>query len=681
MRRTILLSLLALAPCTLTAQEDRNLLQLAEVFELEHAVNPQFSPDGRFIAYQRSSFDIMKDRSTSRIWIFDLQAGTHRPLSSGLGSESSPVWGPRDSNELLFVASDGRRSQIHKRFMDSGEVVRLTTVQKSPSGMRWSPDQTRIVFSMAVPEQRKPMIQLPGKPEGATWAAPAKVITDLQYRSDGGGYIEPGHQHLFMIPADGGTPRQLTSGDWDHGGDFCFTPDGEFILLGANRREDSDYVPNDSEVWELNLADGSMRALTERFGPDRSPRISPDGETIAYVGFEDRFQGHQQNELWLMPRAGGTPRLLTGDLDRGISAHRWTADGKGILFQYDDEGHSKVAHIDLEGKLTGLAEDLGGNSLGRPYSGGSFTAANDGRIVFTATTPERPADLVLRDTDGTTRQLTALNEDLLGHKTLGATEEFWCESSHDGRRVQGWIVTPPDFDPSKKYPLILEIHGGPFSNYGWRFSTEIQLFAAAGYVVLYTNPRGSTSYGEEFANLIHHNYPSQDYDDLMTCVDTVLAKGYVDAERLFITGGSGGGVLTSWSIGKTDRFRAAVVAKPVINWYSFVLTADSTAFFYKYWFPGLPWEHERHYMSRSPLSLVGNVTTPTMVLTGEVDYRTPMSESEQYYAGLKLNKVDAALVRIQEASHGIAARPSNLMRKIAYILHWFDSHDRADEDR
>ena len=274
----------------------------------------------------------------------------------------------------------------------------------------------------------------------------------------------------------------------------------------------------------------------------------------------------------------------------------------------------------------------------------------------------------------TIKRLTEVNQDLFEHKKLGEVEEIWYESSFDQRKVQGWICKPPNFDPNKKYPLLLEIHGGPFANYGWRFSAEVQLYAAAGYVVLYTNPRGSTSYGKEFGNLIHHNYPGQDYDDLMSGVDAVINKGYIDPDNLFITGGSGGGVLTAWSIGKTNRFKAAVVAKPVINWYSFVLHADNIGFFDKYWFPDYPWKAQDHYMKRSPISLVGNVKTPTLLLTGEQDYRTPISETEQYYAALKLQKVDAAMVRIQQSGHGIANRPSNLIAKVSYILGWFDKY-------
>jgi acylaminoacyl-peptidase len=323
-----------------------------------------------------------------------------------------------------------------------------------------------------------------------------------------------------------------------------------------------------------------------------------------------------------------------------------------------------------------LTENVGGLSIGRPYGGGQFSVAENGRFAFTLSRPDRPADLAVGSRGNEAKQLTSLNEDLFGHKELGEVEEIWYDSSYDVRKIQGGICKPPGFDPSKKYPLILEIHGGPFANYGDRFSAEVQLYAAAGYVVLYTNPRGSTSYGEEFGNLIHHAYPSQDYDDLISGVDAVIAKGYVDENNLFVTGGSGGGVLSAWIVGKTDRFRAAVVAKPVINWYSFVLTSDNISFYWQYWFPGYPWDNLEHYMKRSPLSLVGNVTTPTMLLTGESDFRTPMAESEQYYSALRLRKVPTALVRIPGASHGIANRPSQLMAKVAHILEWFEMYKK-----
>ena len=324
-----------------------------------------------------------------------------------------------------------------------------------------------------------------------------------------------------------------------------------------------------------------------------------------------------------------------------------------------------------DGKTVRLADNLGSNATGRPYArAGSFSVANNGTIAFCTTTTERPGDLSRLLVDGRIEQLTKLNEDILGHKKLGKVNELICKSSYDGRQIQGWVITPPDFDPQKKYPMILEIHGGPFSAYGDVFSAELQLMASAGFVVLYTNPRGSTSYGQDFANQIHHNYPGQDYDDLMSCVDELLKQGYVDEQKMYVTGGSGGGVLTAWIVGKTDRFKAAVVAKPVINWYSFALTSDGYNFFYKYWFPGFPWDHAEHYMKRSPISLVGNVTTPTMLLTGEVDYRTPMSESEQYYQALKLRQIDTAQVRVpgRVARHCLAPESPDSQSRLHFEM-------------
>jgi acylaminoacyl-peptidase len=345
-----------------------------------------------------------------------------------------------------------------------------------------------------------------------------------------------------------------------------------------------------------------------------------------------------------------------------------------LYFQFDDKGTTKIGRVTLDGKVDTVAEGVGGVTLDRPYASGSFSVSDDGTVAFTQTQPDCPAEVAVRRRDSEQRRLTSLNANVLGHRTLGKVEEIWYKSSYDGRSIQGWIVHPPHFDPQKKYPLILEIHGGPFSNYGPRFAADMQLYAAAGYVVFYANPRGSTGYGEDFANLIHHQYPGYDYDDLMAGVDAVLKRGSIDAQNLFVTGGSGGGILTSWVVGKTNRFRAAVAAKPAINWYSFVLVSDMYPLFVRNWFPGAPWEHAEHYLKRSPLSLVGQVTTPTMLLTGEADYRTPMSEAEQFYQALKLRKVDTALVRVPGASHDIAARPSHLIAKVAYVLKWFDTH-------
>lgn len=650
-----------------------------DVFQLEYASDPQISPDGKKVVYVRNFFDIMKDHRRSNLWIINYDGSDHRPLTSGHQNDSSPRWSP-DGTRLLFVSSRERSTQLYVRWMDSGQTAKLTNLTKSPRGVVWSPDGRWIAFTMLVPQPSKPFAKMPDKPKGAEWAKPARVIEKLMYRADGAGYLEDGYTQLFVLPTEGGTPRQITSGPYNHGSTPAWTPDSRALVFSANRHENWEYDPLNSEIYEVSLVDRTIKPLTQHRGPDTNPVISSDGKWIAYLAFDDRQQGYQVTKLYTMNRDGSGSRLISGELDRDVRRPVWSRDGRGIYFQYDDEGNTKIGYVSLNGKVQILAHNLGGTSIGRPYGGGSFSVSPKGSFAYTQSRPEYPADVAVgRKGDTNIRRITKLNDDLFGYKKLGGVEEIWYESSFDGRRIQGWIVKPPQFKPSEKYPLILEIHGGPFANYGARFSAENQLYAAEGYVVLYTNPRGSSSYGEEFGNLIHHNYPGEDYDDLMSGVDAVIERGYVDDDNLFVTGGSGGGVLTSWIVGKTDRFRAAVVAKPVINWYSFVLTADRYNFFYKYWFPGFPWDYPEQYLKRSPLSLVGNVTTPTMLLTGEADYRTPMSESEQYYQALKLRKVDTALVRIPDASHGIASRPSNLIAKVLHILKWFEKYGSRED--
>ena len=665
---------LAPAPAPAPAQTGQR-FEPIDVFHLEYASDPQMAPDGRRVVYVRNGFDIQKDRRRSQLWIVSADGSDPYALTAGAANASSPRWSP-DGTRLAYLASEEGSTQIWLRWMDTGHEAALSHLTEPPGDLTWSPDGRWIAFSARVPDEPvEPIARMPRKPDGADWGPPIRVIEEMHYRADGRGYLEDGYRHIFVLPAEGGTPRQLTSGSFHHGGRFAWTPDGSAIVFSANRHDDWEFQPRNSEIYEVSVTDGSIRALTDRNGPDHSPALSPDGRRIVYLGFDDRYQGYQVTRLYVMNRDGGGKRLVTGDFDRDVEDPVWDRNGRGLYFQYDDRGNTKIGYVSLRGgEVKDLARDVGGLSLGRPYSGGQFSVAPNGWFAFTHSRPGHPADVAVARDGSRVRRLTRLNDDLLGHKTLGAVEEIWYESSHDGRRIHAWIVKPPGFEPGKKYPLILEIHGGPFANYGDRFAAELQLYAAAGYVVLYTNPRGSTSYGEEFGNLIHHAYPSHDYDDLISGVDAAIAKGYVDERRLFVTGGSGGGVLTAWIVGKTDRFRAAVVQKPVINWYSFVLTSDGPGFFYRYWFPGLPWENLEHYMARSPLSLVGNVKTPTMLITGEVDYRTPISETEQYYTALKLRKVPAAMVRVPDASHGIANRPSNLIAKVAHVLGWFERH-------
>lgn len=665
----------------LTAQSKKELPKTStfepiDVFQLEYVSDPQISPEGRNVFFVRNFKDIMTDGNRSNIWSSSFDGTSIYPITTGNQNDYSPRLAP-NGYQLLYISTKDGKPQLYLNWLANGAETKLTNLTESPSNISWSPDGKWIAFLMNVPFETKPLVSLPAKPDGANWETPPKYIDQMKFKADGAGFLKNVRKQLFVLSVDGGTPRQMTFGDYEVSGTPEWSIGGASILITSNRNKEREMDPRNSEIYEVNVNSGKVSALTKRHGPDSNPKISPDGKSIAYLGNDENYDGYQVTHLYIMTRNGQSSKCITCKFDRDVENINWSKDGLNVYFQYNDEGNTKIAISDLNGKVTDLAKNVGGLSIGRPYSGGQYSVAENGKFAFTHSTPDHPADLATGDSKSKkVNRLTRLNDDLFSHKKLGEVEEIWYESSFDKRKVQGWICKPPNFDPAKKYPLILEIHGGPFANYGDRFSAEVQLFAAAGYVVFYANPRGSTSYGKEFGNLIHHNYPSQDYDDLMSGVDAVIKKGYIDEKNLMVTGGSGGGVLTSWIVGKTNRFRAAVVAKPVINWYSFVLYADGPAFFYKYWFPGKPWDHTEHYMKRSPISLVGNVKTPTMLLTGEQDYRTPMGESEQYYAALKLNNVETALVRIQGAGHGIAAKPSNLMAKVVYILGWFERYKK-----
>jgi dipeptidyl aminopeptidase/acylaminoacyl peptidase len=645
-----------------------------DLFNLEVATDPQISPDGRTIAYVRKSNDIMTDKARQTIWLVDVAGGQQRPLLAGAGSYSSPRWSP-DGSRLAYIGGDGASTQLYVRWIASGESARITGLPDSPGSIAWSPDGRRIGYSMFIPDEGPKLGLAPDKPEGAKWADPLQVIDAVTYRADGAGYLKPGYNQIFWVPSDGGAPTQLTFGALNAGGgQISWSPDGRAILFSANLSQNWEREPVDSEIYRVGIDGGAPVGLTSRKGPDAAPAVSPDGRHIAFIGFDDRQLGYQNTRLSVMNLDGSDKRGLTGSLDRSVGSPIWSADSRAIYVQVEDKGTNEVKRVGLDGSIRDVATGLTGSGLDRPYAGGEYSVARNGAVAVTIGDALHPSDIGVT-TGGGIRRLTSLNASLLGAKVLGQPQKLPVTSSFDQRPIDAWMITPPDFDPTKKYPLILEIHGGPFAAYGPSFSTDDQLYASAGYVVLYTNPRGSTSYGEGFANQIDKNYPSHDYDDLMSAVDAAIATGHVDPNQLFVTGGSGGGVLTAWIVGKTDRFRAAATQKPVINWTSFGLTSDGATFYAPYWFAKKPWEDPMGYWARSPLSLVGNVKTPTLVVVGSEDYRTPDSEAEQYYEALQLRGVPTAFVKVPGASHGgIAARPSQAAAKASAILAWFERY-------
>jgi len=677
MRSRLAFAALALLVAPVAAQQR---LTPADIFQLEYAADPQISPDGQWVVYVRQWQDLMTDRRYSNLWLVRADGTDHRPLTTGKFSESQPRWSS-DGKRIAYLSNRDGSPQIYVRWMDGGMTQPVTRMTNPPGTVTWSPDGKSIAFLALVPKPALVVGQPITPPPGAVWAAPPKYTDRLVFRFDGVGEVPTGFVHLFVVPSEGGTARQLTSGDHHHGGmpygggAIAWTPDAAELIIPARRGENPEWNSRESELFAVSVKDGALRRLTERFGPDQSPAVSPDGRLIAYTGYDDRKQGYQNTLLYVMNRDGSGKRVLSTRIDNSVGSPVWAADGKSVYVQVDDRGNTKVALVALDGTVRIVAKDLGGGTSA--YSGGSYSVARDGSIAYSRSTPLEPSDVAVvraalpATATPASKTITDINADLLASRTLGQVEEIWYPSSKDSLPIQGWIIKPPNFDPSRKYPLILEIHGGPFANYGDRFDEEKQLMAAAGYVVLYTNPRGSTSYGEKFGNLIHHAYPGDDFFDLNAGVDAVIAKGYVDPENLFVTGGSGGGVLTAWMIGHTDRFKAALAFYPVINWESFSLTADMAPSSVNNWFPGFPWDHPENYAKRSLLSVVKNVKTPTLIMTGEEDFRTPMSESEQYYKALKMRGVESVLVRVPEEPHGIRRRPSHEASKVTTVEGWF----------
>ena len=456
------------------------------------------------------------------------------------------------------------------------------------------------------------------------------------------------------------------------------------MLVVGNEAEDRDLDWIESEIYAVDLDTLERTALTDRDGPDGSPVVSPNGRRLAYLGYDDEVKSYQQTELYISRTDGRNAKLLTEDFDRSVGPVVWAPDGGSLLSLLEYDGDMAIVQFPLDGgEPEILTRDAGGTSLGRPYASGAFSVNKEGplTIAYTQASLDTPAELAVMTPGEEPERLTHLNDDVLSYLDLAKVEEVKVESSADGREIEAWVAFPPGFEADGSYPLILEIHGGPFAQYGPYFAAEIQRYAAEGYVTVYANPRGSTGYGEDFAREIDLAYPGQDYDDLMTVVDEMIDRDYVDPDRLFVTGGSGGGVLTAWIVGKTDRFAAAATVKPVINWETMALAADIGPFVARHWLQAMPWENPDLYAKLSPITYVGNVVTPTLVMVGEEDWRTPAWEAEQFYTALKLQEVDTALVRVPGASHHIASRPSRLIGKVDNIMGWFAKYDPAKADK
>lgn len=664
---------LALAPCAEATMAD--MMQAQDAFNLEAAADPQIRPQGDLVAYVRRTPDIMSDKVRTSIWLVDTRTGTQKPFAVGSGSYNQPHWSP-DGKKLAYISNTaGSGSEIYVAASDGSDKVRITGPDQSPFSMAWSPDGTRIAYVVLVPDQGETFGHLPPKPAGAQWAPAIEASTTELYRYDSLGYQPPGRSQMFVISADGGAPRQLTADTKMTVWPLTWSPDGKQIAFSSFSALPWNRDFHATEVDTVDVQSGATQVLTTPTGPHENPMFSADGKWIAYLGFDERNRAYENRELYIMRPDGSDSHSLTKSLDRSIDAFQWDRDSRSLLISYTDQGKTRVSRLSVSGNLTTMPLDLGSSDWLTPGSEGEFSASDRGTVAYTTSDYNTPSDIWYYDKKGT-RPLTRLNAELLQHRRLASVRPLPV-TAPDGEHVQAWLMTPPGIDRAKKFPLILYIHGGPQGAYGTGFAFEYQRFAAAGYAVVYSNPRGSTSYGSAFANAIDKNFPGADYDDLMAVVDAAIQTGEIDEHQLFVTGASAGGLMTGWIVGKTQRFRAAVMQKPVTNWVTMALVSDQTAYETKIWFGKFPWEDVKSYWGRSPMSLVGDVKTPTMLIVGSDDYRTPPEESEQFFAALRLLGIPTALLRIPGVGHqSMNSRPSQMIGREEAIISWFDRYKR-----
>jgi dipeptidyl aminopeptidase/acylaminoacyl peptidase len=671
-----------------------------DLYHFKWAADPQISPDGKQVAYVVVTVNAKHTGYETSMWSVATDAASPpRQLTSGT-HDAAPRWSP-DSRTLAFVRTEEKtRPQIYLLSMIGGEARQLTKAPRGASSPEWSPDGRTIAFTSAT--KPSDLVHDSTRADTGAYAAgdsangepksDVLVITHAVFRSNGQGFLDLSrHRHLWTVPVDSNShapaaATQLTKGDYDEG-DVVWSPDGSRIYFTTDRVAEPYYYPPNSDVYAVPASGGSPEKVVDIDGPIGGVVPSPDGKSFAFAGFRNPPNVRSYNQTDLFVASTGEPKNLAAQYDfsigggpggdqaaprggGGSSPLIWTADGRGIIVTTGVHGASNLVRFDV---ASGRTEPLttGDHDIM------AYTATPDASsFALTISDPTHIGDVYAFSP--VTRQLTQLthiNDSLFTQLDLPAPEQFWYRS-FDGRRIEGWILKPPGFTAGKKYPMILEIHGGPHTNYGYTFFHEFQWMAAKGYVVLYTNPRGSTSYGQAFGNIIQYHYPGDDYKDLMVGVDSLVRRGYVDEKRLGVTGGSGGGLLTNWTVTQTHRFAAAVSQRSVADWIGFWYSADFTLFTPS-WFRSTPFKNPQEFLDRSPARYAANITTPLMLVDGVEDLRTPTGQgSEAMFRALKAQHKPTVMVLFPRESHELSrsGEPMHRVERLQHILNWFDKY-------
>jgi dipeptidyl aminopeptidase/acylaminoacyl peptidase len=674
-----------------------------DLFKFTWIADPQIAPDGSSVVFARVTANEKENRYESSLFVVPA-TGTEAPrrLTSNT-RDTSPRWAP-DGKRIAFVRAvekDGKQQpgQLYVLEMDGGEARPITDLPNGVNPPAWSRDGKSIAFTAPVNDKRGTKDTEGTKDtkdeKEEAYRTDVRVVTKAVYRANGNlGYVEAErHTHIFVVaaappPAMPGVPmptaKQITEGGFDER-DVAWSADGATLYFTSTRVPEAYYEPDDSDLYSVPATGGSIAKVASIEGSMRDLSVSPDGKRIAFIGtlHGTPVRSYSQPDLWVVDAApGSVPKNLTAaydfDVSSGIGGDQaaprgqnpapivWSNDGASLILVAAEKGSANLKRVTI---ATGSVDPVtDGQHAVMAYS----ATADASTIAANISTQTSIGDIAIVHAR-TPRQITHVNDELFKEIRQSEPEELWYRT-FDGKQIQGWILKPPDFDAAKKYPFILEIHGGPHAAYGNVYTHEFQWMAAKGYVVLFTNPRGSTSYGQDFGNIIQYRYPGDDYKDLMAGVDEVVKKGYVDANRLGVTGGSGGGLLTNWTITQTQRFKAAVAQRDIADWYGFWFTADFWLA-QPTWFRKAPWEDPQDFAARSPITHVANVTTPLMLVLGDADFRTPPADGgEMMFRALKYRKIPTVMVRFPRETHELSrsGEPHHRVERLQHIVGWMD---------
>lgn len=675
----------------------KSLVTAGDLYRFQLITDCQISPDGQHAVFSVQRVDKKTEKKYANLWVVPTGGGRARQFTYGDQTDRQPRWSP-DGSEIAFVSNrkDEKQPQIYTISFHGGEARPLTNLRGEFAGFEWSPDGKQLVSQFR--SKDKEAIEREEDERKKELGIVARHITRVFYKLDGYGFLPKERWHIWAIGTRTGRARQLTDSDVYDELEPCWSPDGKQIAFLSNRSADPDLDPDAIDLFVVPAEGGDLRKIETPVGPKEKPAFSPDGRWLAYLGREGIGQVWKNTEVWVVPADGsGEARNLTRRF--GFDASSWTGndlpgkppmmpptwsqDGGRLYFQVSHHGNtilkSVALDVDRDADGSGLQTVIGDTGVVGSFN---FDAEQSKLAYFHADMADLGQVWVQDVATGRSRKLTHVNEALLRARDLGEIEEVWFKGAA-GNGLQGWILKPPGFDEAKKYPSILEIHGGPRVQYGNFFTHEFYFLAAQGYVVYFCNPRGGLGYGEEHAKAIWNKWGTADYDDLMAWVDLVQQKPYIDPERMGVTGGSYGGYMTNWIIGHTDRFKAAVTQRSVSNLISMYGSSDfNWAFQYEFG-DEPPWQNLENYWLQSPIKYIRNVKTPTLVIHSEYDLRCDMEQDEQVFVALKKLGVDTEMIRFPDEPHGLSreGRTDRRIERLNHILRWFDRYLKEDGEQ